>query len=341
MKKRVLLLTSIMLCVSAFYGLQRKNFRINSSLPTSSIHNIDEASETTSKYYTAFTGEETTKNIINNLPFMAIIENSKDARPQSGISYSDIVYETMAEGGIPRFIAIFQKNSPKVIGPIRSIRPYFIDITKEYNLPFAHCGGSQEALDNILKEGLMSINEMNNGTYFWRDNTRSAPHNLYTSAEKLRTILNLKSYVKTAQFHHSFDKKYWTNPNITSVSSINLKLNKYYSTSYVLKEDKYIKSMDGVVSMDKLSNTPISVNNIIIQITDIKLQSDGQHLDVKLVGNGEGYIISNGKLDKFNWTRKDISSPTILTNKSNEEIPLLPGKTWWHIIDKNAIVEFN
>ena len=110
---------------------------------------------------------------------MVVIENSKASRPQSGLNDADIVYETMAEGGISRFIALFQKNDAKVIGPVRSLRPYFIDISEEYNLPFAHCGGSDEALACVKSENLMSMDEMANSSSYWRDSVRKAPHNLH------------------------------------------------------------------------------------------------------------------------------------------------------------------
>lgn len=72
-----------------------------------------------------YTGNILESDSIDNIPFMCIIENSRAARPQSGLSEADIVYETMAEAGIPRFLAVFYENSPEVIGPVRSVRPYF------------------------------------------------------------------------------------------------------------------------------------------------------------------------------------------------------------------------
>lgn len=108
-----------------------------------------------------YTGNILESDSIDNIPFMCIIENSRAARPQSGLSEADIVYETMAEAGIPRFLAVFYENSPEVIGPVRSVRPYFLDISKEHDLPFAHCGGSAEALATISSdESLNSINEI-------------------------------------------------------------------------------------------------------------------------------------------------------------------------------------
>ncbi len=294
--------------------------------------------KTSQKYISPYTGELVTKKVFDNIAVLAIVENSVDARPQSGLNDADIVYETMAEGGIPRFIALFQKESPKKIGPIRSARAYFLDISKEYNLPFAHCGGSEEALLKINREKLMSMNEMNNSSTYWRDSIRKAPHNLYTSTDKLRELIKSKKFAYSPTAKLNFNKLYWDNTGLTKASDVFLKLNKYYDTRYIYKDGFYLKSMDGKTSTNKEDNLPLNVKNVVVQITTIKIQSDGSHLDIKLVGNGNGYVISNGKYVKMLWKKKTVNSQTILTDNKGNNLPLNPGKTWWNIVDKNAVV---
>jgi hypothetical protein len=290
------------------------------------------------KYFSPYTSEEISKTVLNNAPFMVIVENSRDARPQSGLSEADIVYETMAEGGIPRFMALFQANSPKEIGPVRSARPYFISLSKQYKLPFGHCGGSEEALISIKNEGLMSLNEITNSSYYWRDKSRKAPHNLYTSAQKLRGLAAAKGYVKSPSFGHGFSREYWIKNSLPAAHNVVLTLNKYYSTAYEYRNGVYYKSMDRTPMTDKSNNKPVSVSNIVIQTTDINLKPNGIHVDIRLTGQGSGYLISNGKYIKINWSRRDESSPTVLTDVSGKIVPLSPGKTWWHITDKNAVI---
>lgn len=291
------------------------------------------------KYFSPYTGEEITKETYDNIPVMTIIENSNDARPQSGLNNADIIYETMAEGGIPRFIALFQKNNADKIGPIRSARPYFIDISEEYNLPFAHCGGSEDALNKIKNENLMSLNEMRYTSTYWRDTERKAPHNLYTSTTKLRSLAKTKGYISPTNVNLSFDKKYWDNQSLAAANEILLKMNRFYNTSYSFKNGFYNKSMNSVPSINKEDNSQLSFKNIVIQITSIKLQKDGSHLDIALVGEGTGYIISNGKYIKMKWYKTDLKTQTILKDESGKTIPLNPGNTWWNIVDTSTVVE--
>ena len=342
MKNKVKLLLCIIISVSFItQGCSKKT----ESTPTpskSTPSKTETPVKTTQKYLSPYTGEEVTKEIADNIAFLAIVENSVGARPQSGLNAADIVYETMAEGGTPRFIALFQKDSADKIGPIRSARPYFLDISKEYNLPFAHCGGSAEALDKIKIENLKSMNEMTYSQTYLRDNSskkRVAPHNLYTSSEKLKALIKTKNFSTTPTVKLKFDKRYWDNDKFPNATNVSLKMNSSYNTSYTYSDDKYVKSMDGKSATNKEDNAPLSIKNIVVQITSIKTQADKYRLDIALVGSGDGYVISNGKYTKMFWAKKDATSQTLLTDEQGNNLSLNPGKTWWNIVDKSTKID--
>jgi hypothetical protein len=108
-----------------------------------------------------------------------MIENSPDARPQSGLQDAGVVYEAIAEGGITRFLALFQDSRPQYIGPVRSLRPYYIDFGWPYQAAIAHVGGSPDALTQIRSGSYRDLDQFfNSGTYS-RINSRVAPHNVY------------------------------------------------------------------------------------------------------------------------------------------------------------------
>ncbi|OGG06177.1 hypothetical protein A2872_04375 [Candidatus Gottesmanbacteria bacterium RIFCSPHIGHO2_01_FULL_42_12] len=102
-------------------------------------------------------------------PLGVMIENSKVARPQSGLSFADVIYEAIAEGGIPRFLAVYYCQSPEYVGPVRSARTYFLDWISEYgNSPlYAHVGGANtpgpaNALGQIDSYGWKLYNDLDN-----------------------------------------------------------------------------------------------------------------------------------------------------------------------------------
>ncbi len=147
-------------------------------------------------------------------PLNVMIENTTDARPQSGLNSADIVYEAVAEGGITRFEAVFlcgTASHDTIVGPVRSARTYFLDIGSEYNSPlYTHVGGANcsapagtnncttdkraQALEQINQYGWGQENDLNQFSIgfptFWRDYERlgrtvATEHTMYSSTEKL------------------------------------------------------------------------------------------------------------------------------------------------------------
>jgi hypothetical protein len=320
-----------------FAGCTSNSAKNNSASSINNTSNPNTNTQTEQKYYAPYTGEEVSKEALNNIAFMSIIENAPEARPQSGLTEADIVYEAMAEGGITRFFALYQSQSSPKIGPVRSMRTYFIDLAYEYNLPFAHCGGSHDSLDRIKKESSMSLDEMFNGSSYWRDTAiKVQEHSLFTSTDKLQSLITSKSYVKPSNVTLKFDKTYWDNLASNNANTVTIKFNGSYTTSYSFKDGLYYKSMNKVASLNKEDNKPIAIKNIVIQNVKYKTRPNELYLDADLVGQGDGYIISNGKSIKVTWSKADLHSQTIFKDENGNVVPLSPGKTWWHLLDQNA-----
>lgn len=338
-KSIILIALSALLLLSGCKDKKTTNISANnndtkitdSASPKASTSSVEQ------KYYAPYTGEEVSKDVANNVAFMTIIENSSAAWPQSGLTSADIVYEAMTEGGVTRFLALYQKENSYKIGPVRSMRTYFMDIAYEYNLPFGHCGGSHDALDRIKKEGSMSLDEMSNGSSYWRDKAiKIQEHSLYTSTEKLRSLSQAKGYVKEPAVKLSFDKSYWDKTASSSALNVNIKFNGSYSTAYTFKDGLYYKSMNNSQTKNKEDGSPVAVKNLVIQNVKYRTRAKEEYLDADLVGQGDGYIISNGKAIKVKWSKSDLHSQTIFKDEKGDIVPLNPGKTWWHLMDQNA-----
>jgi hypothetical protein len=117
-----------------------------------------------------------------------MIDDLYAARPQSGLSAASVVYQAPAEGGIPRYMALFSEGNPPAVGPIRSSRLYFIAWAAEWNSVYAHVGGSPQALallNSAQGRGkvVWNADEIHMGDKnMWRIKTRQPPHNVYTDA---------------------------------------------------------------------------------------------------------------------------------------------------------------
>lgn len=117
---------------------------------------------------------------------MVMVNNHPQARPQTGLNRADIVFEVLAEGEITRFAAFYHSETEGTIGPVRSARPYYLDLAEGLDAIVAHAGGSPDAKERFNQPGYPSLDGIaGGGKYFWREDSRQAPHNLYTNMEEL------------------------------------------------------------------------------------------------------------------------------------------------------------
>ena len=91
-------------------------------------------------------------------PALAIkVENSGEARPQTGLDQADVVWEQVVEGGISRFVAVYQSQVPAEVGPIRSVRPMDPAIAAPLHGLIAFSGGQQQFVQALKNAGLQTI----------------------------------------------------------------------------------------------------------------------------------------------------------------------------------------
>ena len=113
----------------------------------------------------------------NLQPYAVMIDNHPDARPSSGLAAANLVFEVPVEGGMTRYMAVFDATTTvDQIGPVRSARPYFVELADALGAVYAHVGGSPDGLNLITSlPKFRDLNEFWNGKYFWRSAKRDAP----------------------------------------------------------------------------------------------------------------------------------------------------------------------
>ena len=111
-----------------------------------------------------------------------MVNNHPQARPQSGLSKADIVFEMLTEGDITRFLAIYQSTAPEVVRPSRSIRIFFTLADEGYDAIYVYHGAANFVNDMIKTRGIENLPGAvydNDGHLFVRESFRKAPHNSY------------------------------------------------------------------------------------------------------------------------------------------------------------------
>ena len=297
--------------------------------------------ETKSLFTAPLTGLETNEEI-NTRPIMVMVNNHAKARPQSGLTQADIIYEVLAEGEITRLVAIYQSQQPKVIGPVRSIRSYFIDIGKSYDAIMIHAGGSPEAYDILQNEKLDHLDEIRNaGPYFWRESFRKPPHNLYTDLTKIHNgikKLNLRTtYQKQDLFFLPEDQA----PVGDDATKIDLTfLLKSYKVSYLYDSQSrvYKRFINSEPHTDLTTDQQLSATNVVVLGADHKVVDDKGRREINLLGSGKALLFQRGKVQSVQWERSKTDEPFRLM-KDEKEVGLYPGVTHYLIVPNSPSFE--
>ncbi|HEY6736214.1 MAG TPA: DUF3048 domain-containing protein [Candidatus Saccharimonadia bacterium] len=278
-----------------------------------------------------------------------IIENlNPDARPQSGLSDAGVVYEANAEGGITRFLALYLDKIPASLGPVRSLRTYFLDWALEYGAPVAHAGGNQDALDLIKPLGLKDMNALSFAADgFLRTTDRVAPHNLYTSDTKLKALLARLGYAGPASFTPAPRQ---TSPATasTAVAHPHIHLDFSYAGyqvdyDYDTATSDYARSMGGTPHIDRTTGRQIHVKNIVVEMmpTSYGLTRIGeQTVIMQTVGQGSGWVMHDGNATPITWKKSSHAARTQLLGADDHEVPLDPGNTWFAIVPVGKTVSY-
>lgn len=305
------------------------------SLPVVEEILIIESEEDVFPYYAPLTGIGSLTPIDQRIT-MVIIENHSQARPQTGLDKADIVYEMLAEGGITRFAAFYQSQYPETVGPVRSIRPYFIRLSEGYDAYIVHAGWSPEAQQIILKEKLPSINGLSlEPTYFWRVKERKAPHNLYTNFNLILAAAKKLNYREESEFPsytflHATDEIAGEN-----AANIKIRYNSSYTVSYAYDENTqlYVRSMNGEVHKDAATNENITATNIMVIQTKHQVLDNEGRLAIDITSGGKGYLFQRGKALEITWKNVD---GVIYPYKDGQKLSFYPGQTWINVVTDAA-----
>jgi hypothetical protein len=276
-------------------------------------------------------------------PALAIkVENLPVARPQTGLSHADVIYEEPVEGGITRFIVIYQCDDAPRVEPVRSGRLTDPGILTQLSHPlFGYSGAVPQVVDAVRKAGLIDVNFNRAVDAYHRDPDKPAPHNLYTSTKELYDSAKWDPVAPKPLFLYSS-----TVPKGKKIAQAHLP----YSSS----SDVYWKwsSSNGVwlrfhgdVPHTYSDGTQVNAKNVVIQVvkvelTDITDVNGVRSPEVVSTGTGKAYILRNGRMIAGTWSRPSASDLTTFTDRKGGTIRLEPGNTWVELYPSDLPVEF-
>lgn len=352
MKKKLLALTIMGFATLSLFGCGKKNEEPTTEATTEAATTEEVVEDTHEGTYNELTGEWFS-DYVSKRPVAVMINNLQEALPSSSTKKADIIYECMVEGGITRIMPIFSNyEGLEKIGSVRSARHYYINIANEYDAIYVHYGQSAPA-EEVLNKGV--INNINGLTYeagFYRDSSRVAPHNAYTTSEKiLKGIEDFGYQTEYDEAHEkvlSFNEEEKDLENGETANTIHVNFSNYSKPYFIYNEetklyDRYEYNAPQIDDQEAEDNNVLNFKNVIIQISSyscINPKNDLQEL--VQVGDGKGYYCTNGKAIPITWNKSAANAKTKYYTEDGNELLLNPGKTWISIIGSgdNAGVAF-
>lgn len=287
-------------------------------------------------------GTQTPLARANRHPLAIIIENQTQARPQTGLDKASIVYEVITEGGITRFMAIYGPQDAQKVGPVRSMRTFFLDWAWEYDAFLAHVGGNIDALDRIQQEKPLDLDQFALAEKaYWREPAagKAIEHTMYTSTEKLYGQAQAKGWEMKGDFT-SFKflrpKDFKVNNALTQKITINFS-SPQYQVKYTWDNlnNNYPRQMAGSQHKDRGTGNELAPTNIIIQSverTEGLTRINENSWTMKTLGEGKTYVIYGGQKIDATWKKQDLKSRTMFYDSAGQEIKFLPGQFWYEIV---------
>lgn len=279
------------------------------------------------------------KGTENFWPIAVMIDNHTAARPQSGLQNASLVYETLAEGGIPRFMAVYADKNVKEVGPVRSTRPYFVREAAEINAALAHAGGSPDGLKLLTKlrmpnfEGLKAF-----AKYFYRARGGGV-HGMYTTMAKMYDAVGRSKLAKVKPLYRNWlftdGVALSQRPNGKHGATIDLGYGKSYAIEYRYdkKLNAFLRFTGGRAHIDRASKKQISVRNLVIMnVPKVKVLDKKGRLDINVIGKGTGWVLKNGQKTQIKWSKASDRARTIFTETNGKEIVFNRGNTWVTIV---------
>ncbi|ANB59103.1 putative lipoprotein yerB [Anoxybacillus sp. B7M1] len=269
-----------------------------------------------------------------------MINNHPAARPQSGLQKADVVYEVLAEGDITRFLALYQSEFPEKVGPVRSARDYYIELSKGFDALYICHGWSPEAKSMLEAGGTDYLNGLfYDGTLFKRASFRKAPHNSYITFANIEKGAKEKGYSleETVEALPFFKNEAQSEPAEQVDISYSKRSYAHVQYQYISDKKGYIRYSGGEQTIDYDTHDPILVQNVFIVAAVHTIADEYGRRDIDLTSGGDGYLFQNGTVKRVEW--KNVNG-RLLPYDHGVPVGFTPGKTWINVVPSLDMVQY-
>lgn len=289
------------------------------------------------------TGEET-HEAVDHRVVGVMVNNHPAARPQSGLSEADIVFEILAEGSTTRFLALFQSEQPDVVGPVRSAREYYFDLTKGMGGLYVYHGAADVVQSIIDSRDIDYLNGSiydNDGRLFKRESFRQAPHNSYLQFGSVYDVAESKGYdtdLATDTLPFIDDSTDIDGDDAMRMSVMYQGKDEQTGIEYIYNEQSgvYERYENQEQTVELNSEIPIEIDNVFVVETSHEVIDEQGRRAIDINSGGNAYLLQKGHVQVLEWTN---DNGQIIPMKDGEPVGFVPGKTWINFVPTNPGLE--
>lgn len=351
-KSAILIMTAACVCTLSMTGCKKKEKEENIAEPT--IQTSKDVTETPTPTETEaslpegmmqsyLSGELVEEEVGLRRPVAVMLNNIRDAVPQTGIAQADVVYEAPVEGDITRLMGIFENYEDlEKIGSVRSCREYYVFFAQEFEAIYAHYGQAIYAKPFLEQDFIQNLSGLDKYSkdIFYRTTDRMAPHNAYTSYDGIQRGIEDYSYTKehseSYKGHYLFtDEGAEEDLEGGSAASV-VRLNCYPTNQPWFEYDeaskKYKRFQYGDQQIDDATGEQLTYDNLLIQYHSYEPYDQNGYLNIDAISGGKGKYVTHGKTIDIRWEKDAVWGVTHYIDENEQEIRLNRGKTWVAVV---------
>ena len=328
----------------------RESESASESLPVSEPENEPESEpvpapeETPSEIRNPLTGETGfSEEAVGKRPVTVMINNIGAALPQRGLSAADMIYEAVVEGGITRMMGVYADiDQIPYVGPVRSARHYYVDLSEGLNAIYTHFGGSPTAYNYISRYGVDDVDGKYSNIFYqdsWRAQNRGREHSFFIDGESIKSqaVDNGETLEGDCPSLFDFSTDAVITPSDAAATDVFVPFSGSYNAEFLYDAESglYLKKRNGEYHIDADSEETIRFENVLILYTTVSALGDGSERRNLDLSSGNGWYVTAGGREEIRWSKGGVENSMTLTDSSGAPLTGNVGKTYICLTDKS------
>lgn len=266
------------------------------------------------------------------------IDNTPSSRPQAGLAMADLVFDVLVEGGVSRFLAVFQSAVPEEVGPVRSAREVDPKLIEPFGALFSYSGGQDFVVSRVRSVATdVGFPRLGDAAYY-READRPAPYDLMVrTADVMDTeTLGLPTALLFGDLADGAGE---------AATEISLSLSSLNEVAYAFADGVYQRSVGGEEHLDAAGDR-VAASNVAVVFVDLlptgRTDSAGSPVpDYDVVGSGAAVVFREGRAIEGTWQRATSADLFAFVDGSGAQIPLASGSTWIEVVPNGRPFSWN